>query len=361
VFQLAAAVSLLFAGWFVDKVGVRWANPLGVAAWSFAAIGHAFARTLGGFTVMRVALGATEAINTPAIIKSIAVWYSAAQRPLMLGAMNAAGSIGAIVTPLALAPLAHRVGWQSAFVIVGGLGFIWVACWLALITRPTFPKVDAVIPQTATPKESWAVVLRDRRTWAIAGAKALSDQVWWFMLFWAPDLFNRVFGIPAAEIGAPVAMIYVGAALGSILGGVLSNRLTVAGFDLNRTRKTALLICAVAVTPVALVPQVGSYGWAVALLALTLAAHQGFSVNLFALIADVIPASRVGTVTSIGALAGNLAGMTILAVTGWVLSIGRTYTPLLFWAAVSYLLALAWIHLWLPRLQPAESLTPNAA
>jgi ACS family hexuronate transporter-like MFS transporter len=356
VFQLAAAISLLGAGWFVDKVGVRLANPLGVAAWSLAAIAHAFVRSLGAFTVVRVALGATEAVNTPAIIKSVAVWFRDRERPLVLGAMNAAGSLGAIVTPLAVAPLAQSVGWQGAFVIVGGLGFIWVACWLALITRPGFPRTDhPATAQPATGNVSWRVALRDRRTWAIAGAKALSDQVWWFLLFWAPDLFHRVFGIAAADLGAPVAMIYVGAATGSILGGVLSNRLSAAGFDLDRTRKTALLVCALAVTPVALVPQIGSYGLAVALLGLTLAAHQGFSVNLFALIADVVPAERVGTVTSIGALAGNLAGMTILAITGWVLSLGRTYTPLLFWAAVSYLLALAWIHLLLPRLQPAEA------
>jgi ACS family hexuronate transporter-like MFS transporter len=199
------------------------------------------------------------------------------------------------------------------------------------------------------------VALNDRRTWAIAGAKALSDQVWWFLLFWAPDLFNRVFNIAAADLGVPVATIYVGAAVGSMLGGLLSNRLTVAGFSLNRARKLALLICAIAVTPLALVPHVESYRWAVALLALTLAAHQGFSVNLFALIADVVPAPRVGVVTSIGSLAGNLAGMSILAATGFVLAAGHSYTPLLYWAAVSYLLALGWIQLFLPRLELAEA------
>jgi ACS family hexuronate transporter-like MFS transporter len=117
---------------------------------------------------------------------------------------------------------------------------------------------------------------------------------------------------------------------------------------LYRARKLTLLGCAVLAIPVATVPLLRGEWSTVAVLGLTLAAHQGFSVNLFALIADIIPPIRVATVTGFGAFCGNLGGMGILAVTGWILTRRGDYGLVFAFAAVSYLLALLWIQLWLP-------------
>ncbi len=119
--------------------------------------------------------------------------------------------------------------------------------------------------------------------------------------------------------------------------------------DVTRARKLALLICALLATPIALVGVLRGEWLTVGLLGLTLAAHQGFSVNLFALITDVVPARQVATVTGIGAFAGNLGGMGILAFTGWILTARGDYGPVFLFAASSYLLALLWLHLVLPR------------
>ena len=99
-FQGAAAVAFLFTGWIVDRLGVKWANPVGVALWSVAAMAHSVARTFGQFVFCRVALGATEAMGTPAAIKTIAAIFPPAQRSQGYGLLNAVGSLGAIVTPL---------------------------------------------------------------------------------------------------------------------------------------------------------------------------------------------------------------------------------------------------------------------
>jgi ACS family hexuronate transporter-like MFS transporter len=89
----------------------------------------------------------------------------------------------------------------------------------------------------------------------------------------------------------------------------------------------------------------------VGLIGLLLAAHQGFSVNVFALVADIVPADRVGRVTGFGALCGNLAGMTILFAAGEILARGYGYGPLLAVAASSYLAALGWLQILAPRLR----------
>lgn len=361
-FQFAAAASFLGVGWIVDRIGLKWANPLGVAAWSLAAAAHAVCRTLPQFLVARVALGATEAMGTPAAIKSIAAWFDARQRSVALGAMNAAGNAGAIVTPLIVPPIALALGWRAAFVVLGAVGLAWALAWMLLTRGQDWKAQAAGGAADAAEAEAevgarigWSEVLKERRTWAVAGAKALSDQVWWLLLFWTPDLFHRVFHLDMAATAAPLVVIYSCAALGSLAGGFASSRLMAAGLSLNTARKAVMLVSALLVTPAPLVLHVQSYWSAVALLGLMLAAHQGFSVNLFALITDVTPARKVGSVTAIGALSGNLSGMAVLALAGVLLSSGGGYGPLFWLAAFAYLLALGWIQLLLPVLRPPQA------
>jgi ACS family hexuronate transporter-like MFS transporter len=74
-FQACVAVTLLVAGWFVDKVGVRWGFATGLGGWSAAAMLHAACRSVGQFIVARAALGGFEAIGGPAGIKAVAVLF----------------------------------------------------------------------------------------------------------------------------------------------------------------------------------------------------------------------------------------------------------------------------------------------
>ena len=353
-FQFSAAVAFMFAGWFTDRVGLKVANPLAVGSWSLAAMAHGLAQTVAQFTLARVALGATEALGTPTGIKTIASVFDAKSRSLALGLFNAASNIGAVVTPLFVPFLAAAVGWRNTFAIVGGAGLVWVIVWFlsGAGKSEAFPSRSAA--DAAPAKVRWLDVLGDRATWAIMGAKALFDQVWWFLLFWTPDLFHRVFGLSMKAFALPLAVIYVIAAGGSLTAGAVVSRLLSRGWSVNRARKTVMLACALLVVPAPLVLHAPSPWVATLLLGLTLAAHQGFSVNVFGIITDVVPAQRVGTVTSLGALAGNLSGMAVLQLAGVLLTNGVGYLPLFLMAACAYLLALGWIQLWLPKLKLAN-------
>jgi ACS family hexuronate transporter-like MFS transporter len=357
MFQLAAAFAFLGAGWIVDRVGWRRANPLAVSSWSLAAMAHALAATIGQFTVARMALGATESLGTPTSIKTIAVLFEAKARSTALGAMNAASNIGAIVTPLTVPALAIAFGWKAAFLITGSLGLLWVVAWLALTAGQSSAPVAAssgtdVPADERSSDVSWLAIVMDRRTWAIAGGKVLSDHVWWFLLFWAPDFFHRQFHLDMRGFAAPLAIVYGTAACGSLLGGFVSGRLVAAGMPAPRARKTTMLVFALLAIPVPLALIVDNYWLAVGLLSLTLAAHQGFAVNMFALTTDVTPSSRVATVISIAALFGNLSGMVILQAAGWLIGGGYGYAPLFGLVSVSYLLALGWVQLLLPKRLP---------
>jgi ACS family hexuronate transporter-like MFS transporter len=361
-FQFAAAIAYLGVGGFVDRVGLKWAMPLAVGTWSLAAAAHAVARGFAQFAGVRVALGVTEAVYTPAAVKTIAVVYRTEERGLAVGALNAANSLGAIVTPLAAPLVAAALGWRAAFLVTGALGLAWAGAWFATMSGhlPTpapapKPLAGAATQPPPQPKVGWLQALRDRRTWAVVGAKALSDQVWWLLLFWTPDLFHRVFHLTTLQSGVPLAVIYSFAGVGALGGGWLSGRLLAGGMSLDKARKRVMLACGILVTPVFLVLYVQSYWLAVGLLSLALFAHQAFSTNLFALITDITPSRRIGSVTSLAAFAGNMAGMSILALVGLALSHGGSYLPFFIVISCAYLLALGWIQLLVPRLAPAEA------
>jgi ACS family hexuronate transporter-like MFS transporter len=360
-FQFANAFAFLGAGWLIDRIGWRRANPLAVALWSLAAASHALARTVAQFTIARAALGAAEALGPPAGIKAVAVLFPNEVRAMVYGVLNAASNLGAVATPLIIPLVALRLGWSRAFLVTGGLGLLWVAAWVA--SRAGRALAAEVAPQAAAPQAALeagrlADVLTDRRTWAVAGARALSDSVWWLLLYWMPDLFHRVFHLGMAAFGLPLAAVYAAAGAGALAAGYASTRLLTAGVSLNATRKGLMLAAALLVTPVWYAASAGGYWLAAAILGLTLAAHQCFSVNVFGLATDTARPGRVATVVAIAAFCGNLSGMAITQVAGWTLQHGYGYAPLLAWSSVAYLLALAWVQLLLPRI---EGLAPDPA
>ena len=350
MFQFSAALAFIVTGSIVDRLGVLWANPVGVGAWSLAAMAHGWARSMGQFVACRIALGATEAMGTPTAIKTIAAIFQPNQRSTGFGLSNAASNLGAIVTPLVIPAIAGVWGWRGAFVIVGLLGVAWSGVWLLAARDMHFEAA----PTARTAQTGHRSILSERRVWAIAIAKLLSDQTWWLLLFWMPDFYHRRFGLGVAQLAAPLAIVYVCSAVGSLIGGVVPARLLDRGLPLGPVRKGALLISALLVTPIPLALLTSDYRVATVVLGIALVGHQGFSTNLFALIADVVPRARVGRVTSFGALVGNLGGMLIVYVAGVLLSGGEGYLPLFLIASISYLLGLGWIQLLIPHLQRVD-------
>ena len=345
--QLAAAFALLFVGWLIDRFGVRVAYGTAVAIWSLAGIAHAFAATVTQFVAARVTLVAAESINTPAAVKSAAQYLPMRQRSMAVGIVNTAPNIGNIIAPLTVIPFAAVFGWQAAFIVTGALGFVWLALWI-VGTRKLQPLPRAAGVEQARP--SIREALRDRLTWAIAGAKAITDMFWWFFTFWLPDLFHKVFNLSQSELVGPTALAFTLAAIGALSSGALFPRLLAGGRSVNKARKTSMFLFALVVLPIPLALTASNAWIAAAIIGMALFAHQGFSTNIFGFAADAVPSSRVGTVMAIGAIAGNIAGFGIQEATGWLLTNGYGYAPLFYGASIAYLLALAWIHLLVPKI-----------
>lgn len=383
-FQTAYAIGLLIVGRLMDRFGTKKGFAYSITLWSLAALAHAWALPIGaavatiltvfgfvsqstaftsvvGFIVVRFLLGLGEAGNFPASIKTVAEWFPKKERALATGIFNSGTNIGALATPLLVPLVVLYWGWYEAFIITGVIGFIWLAFWLLIYRKPEeHPKLTrgelAYIqsdPTEPTVRIPWKRLFPHRQTWAFAVGKFMTDPIWWVYLFWLPDFLNKKHGLDLKTFGLPIAIIYIIADVGSIGGGYISSRLIKQGWSINSSRKTAMLICALAVVPIVIASMTSSLWLAVILIGIAAAAHQGWSANIFTLSSDMFPKQAVGSVVGIGGMFGAIGGMVISPLVGYILQTTGSYVPIFIIAASAYLVALFIIHLLAPKLEPA--------
>lgn len=350
VTQFAAACSFLFTGWLVDRLGVRRSMAVGVSAWSLAAAAHGWAVTGWQVVAARIGLGATEAVQTPLVIKTVATLFGTRMRSLAIGIATFIGALGSITLPFFIPVMAANWGWRGALLFAGAGGFVILLLWWVLARGIVFDdRADDPALDFSDDGRPYGPILTERRTWAIVIAKALSDTTWWLLNFWLPDFYRRTYNLTTEELAVPLAIAFLGSGLGALFAGWISGRLIARGWAAMRVRYTVMLVSALIVVPVPFVLQIDSF-WAVAvMMGVVLAGHQGFSLSIFGTITDVVPRSKVGRVTAFGAFCGNIGGMAIVWITGLVLDEGLGYLPLFVFAGASYLLALAWIRAMMPQ------------
>jgi ACS family hexuronate transporter-like MFS transporter len=357
-FQLFYAIGLLGVGRLLDWIGVRRGYAGAVVGWSLAAMAHSLASTVGGFSIARAALGLSEAANFPAAVKAVSEWFRKSERALATGIFNAGANIGVLVTALGVPPLVAAFGWQGAFIATGSLGLIWLVFWLILYRNPPVTETQAETAADAataqTDRIGWGKALRARETWAFAAGKFLTDPIWWFFLFWLPDYFGKTHGLDLKSFGPPLIAIYLISDFGSVAGGGLSSYLIKRGWTVNAGRKTAMLICALCVVPIAFVGSTDNLWLATLLIALAAAAHQAWSANLLTLPADTMPARAVASAVGFGGMAGAIGGMLMAKFVGYILETTGNYAFLFALISASYLVALGVIHLLAPRIRPAR-------
>jgi ACS family hexuronate transporter-like MFS transporter len=364
-FQLAYAIGYIVFGNIVDRVGARFGYAAAFLIWTAAHMLHGAVRSVLGFAMVRFMLGIGESGNFPAGLKAVTEWFPKKERALATGLFNAGANVGAIITPLIVPVLTLTYGWRAAFVITGAASLIWLVAWLALYRRPRESKqlssqeLAYIESDPADPvaKVPWVRLLGCKETWAFAVGKFLTDPIWWMFLFWTPDFLVKRHGLDLKTFGPPLVVIYVISDLGSIFGGWLSSRLIHRGWSINRARKTAMLICAIAVTPIFFAQYVDSLWGAVAIISLATAAHQAWSANLYTLPSDTFPRKAVGSVIGIGGTAGAVGGMIFSLYIGQILERLGSYTLIFAVAGSVYLIALLIVHLLSPRLDEAKVAT----
>ena len=361
-FQGAYAVGLLVMGGFIDRLGTRRGYSFSMIFWSLASMATAVCTSLISFICARSALGLGESGTFPSSIKAVAEWFPKKERAFATGIFNSGTNIGAILTPITAGVIYTYLGWRWAFFVVGAIGFIWLAFWLALYRKPEdhprcSPAELAYIrsdPQEAVERIPWAELLPHRQTWAFALGKFCIDPIWWFYLFWITGFLQRTYKLTLQQASLPLAALYTIATVGSVGGGWISGAFIRRGASVNKARKLAMLICAVCVLPIVIAYHVQSLWMAVLIVGVAAASHQGFSANLFTITSDMFPKRAVASVTGIGGMAGAVGGMLFAKIVGYALQKTGSYMLPFLMAGSAYLVGLLLIHIFAPRLEPVH-------
>ncbi|WP_017256725.1 MFS transporter [Pedobacter arcticus] len=365
LFSLFYAVSLLFAGRFVDwmdtKKGFLWA----IGIWSVGACLHAFcgiatsgivtgnwfvgfegakdALKLANNTGMVMSVSVTlfifarfvlalgEAGNFPAAIKATAEYFPKKDRAFSTSIFNAGATVGALAAPISIPFIAKAYGWEMAFLIIGALGFVWMGFWIFMYEKPekhakvnpheldyinqdiiADSKIAGYVAET-TEKVSFAECFKYKQTWAFAFGKFMTDGVWWFFLFWTPAYLSSVYGMDSTEAAFPLFVLYAITLL-SIIGGWLPTYFVEKkGMDPYAGRMRAMLIFAFFPLLAMVAQPLGhlTYWLPVIIIGIAGAAHQAWSANIFTTVGDMFPKKAIATITGIGGLAGGIGSVFI--------------------------------------------------
>lgn len=372
VFSIIYAICMLFAGRFVDWMGTKKGYLWAIGVWSLGACAHALCgwateATLGVgsvqglinatdttaitavtiatvsvyyFIAARFILALGEAGNFPAAIKVTAEYFPKKDRAFATSIFNAGATVGALAAPVTIPSLASYFkeigvgnGWEMAFIVIGGLGFIWMAFWVFMYSKPNKSKhvnkaelvyieqdndTDEVPAKDAAGNEkkmSFAQCFKYKQTWAFAFGKFMTDGVWWFFLFWTPAYISDVYGLPSDNSTAQLLIFVLYAiTMLSIVGGWLPTFFVdKKGMNPYAGRMRAMLIFAFFPLLALFAQPLGeySYWYPVIIIGIAGAAHQAWSANIFSTVGDMFPKTAIATITGIGGMAGGVGSFLI--------------------------------------------------
>jgi MFS transporter, ACS family, hexuronate transporter len=394
-FQFVYAISMLFAGRFIDRLGTKKGYAIALIVWSIGAILHAYAEGIGsiflplasalgfavsvsvlGFIISRAVLAFGEAGNFPAAIKSTAEWFPKKERAFATGIFNSGTNIGAVLAPLTVPVIAAKWGWEKSFWAIGAFGFLWLLFWFVYYETPSKQKrlgeperayihsdvesqLEASSPAAAE-KISWFKLLRYNQTWSFAAGKFLTDGVWWFFLFWLPAYLKAQYNLTGTQIMLPLTVLYSMTMIGSIGGGYFPMYFINRGYKPYDGRMKAMIIIAVIPLVVLAAQWLGQYSvwYPVILIGIGASAHQAWSANLFTTVSDMFPKKTVGAVVGIGGMAGGLGGVIVTKVGGALFDkykalghIETGYAIMFTFCAIAYLLAWVIMKALVPKMK----------
>jgi ACS family hexuronate transporter-like MFS transporter len=353
----------LGGGLLLDRLGTRQGFLVIMVFWSLACASHGFAGSVLMLAASRLLLGVGEGGGFPAATRAVAEWFPVNDRATAMGIINAGTAAGALVAPPLIALVLANVHWLKlapwrwVFFLTGALGLLWTIWWWRGYRTPGQSSQLAERVDGSELKVSLASLLQHRATWAVVGAKFLSDGAWYFYLFWLPKYLFDAFQLDIKTAGSIGWIPYAASGAGCLVGGGFSSWLLKRGLSVNWSRKLALGASAALMPWVMLVPRLHSVGWVIFIFSLAFFGQQSWSTLVMILPTDLISKRAVGTLAGLVGLGGAMGGVLLGQVVGWLRDHGYSYTPALVISGSMHVAAFALICLVVPNIQPLSTPT----
>jgi ACS family hexuronate transporter-like MFS transporter len=293
----------------LDRFGLRPGMLAAVSFWSLASAAHSLAGGFAGFAAARTALGFGEGATFPGGLRTVVQTLPASRRARGLAVAYSGGSLGAIVTPIVVTPIALWWGWRAAFLFTGVIGFAWVAVWAAVSRRPEIRQAARVAPDR--------VRLKDRGLWAFMIAYAFGAIPLAFVIYGAPIYLSRALGKSQAAIGAILWVPPLGWEIGYFVWGWLVDR---SAADLSGLRRL-MAAAAVLSLPLAFAARVAPFPLVMAGMFFSMFVASGFIIMAMSYATRVYSSSHAGLIAGVGAGAWSALVAVVMPVFGRLLDL----------------------------------------
>jgi ACS family hexuronate transporter-like MFS transporter len=345
-FMLAYTISNGVSGPLLDRLGTRVGYALCMLWWSTAGILHALTTGPWSLAGFRFLLGMGEAGNWPAAVKVVTEWFPARERALAAGIFNSGAAIGAIVAPPLVTWLVLQFDWQTAFILVGVTGYLWLIGWWVIYHTPAAVRAET----TARPSAPWRL-FRTRFLSVLTIAKIFLDPVWYFYIFWFPQYLKSVHDFDLAKIGMTAWIPFVTADLGNIVGGWLTGRLIRRGWPSSIARKTVFALFALLMTSAIPAILTDDVWLSIGLISVATFGYTGCNSNALAFPPDVVPKNMVATVWGLASMGSGFGGMMFSWLSGRLID-HHGYTPVFIMYGIMPLVSAGLVLFAMGPLQP---------
>ncbi len=318
-FLLGYALTQLFAGRVIDRVGPRLSLLVAMLWWSAAGMAAATAHSTVRLGATLLLMGMGEAASWPTSVKAIQEFFPPKERAVAVGYFNSGSAVGAVLAPLLVTYLALRYSWRTAFVVCGLIGFLWVIPWLLLYPARSETMISGSNDLKAMRRTPLALLVGDVRVWGVILARFFGDSIWFFYIFWLPDYLSRVRGFSMSFIGLTAWIPFLAAGLGSVAGGFISGALIRRGVPAARARLRLMLGSAAVMVLGAGVWFCGNPSGAIALISFVVFAYGSWAANVLTLPADLFAVDAVATTVGFSGGAAGLGGMLTTLLVGIVI------------------------------------------
>lgn len=367
LFMIAYGISQLVSGKVYDKIGTRRGFTLSAILWGASDALASLSTGKWSLAGFRMALGLGEAGPWPGTTKSNAEWFPQKERALAQGIFGASASLGSILAPIIIPLIYIALGWRWTFVVVGSLGILWVLPWLVINKKGpkehpwiTDAERDYIIngqPEkvcTNDRSKTWGELLRIRSSYSIILGRFFLDPIWWMFVTWLPIYLMEVFHLDIKQVAMSAWVPYLGAAVGSILGGWFSGWLVGRGRTVNFARKMAMVLGALVILPAMAVAALAQSAMtAVVMMAFVLGGFQFVMTNIQTLASDLHTGKTVGSLAGIGGAAATMGTLVTMYLVPMLTSTGN-WTLFFVMLAALVPLSLGSIFVCAPRIEQTE-------
>ena len=315
-------------GWLVDRYGVKRPYAICFGVWCVASAAIGLMSALWGLILMRLIVGAAEAVVVPASYR----WIRNNFHPNNSGAAVGFYMLGAKFGPAIGAPLAAWLivsfDWRLMFLITGLAGLAWLVPWL-LLAKNDLPRRAGGAIQAVKKKAVHMPLLRILRSPLIWGTLVVNfcyNYFTFFCMTWMPAYLVEQRGLTLGRMGLYTFYSFMGIALVALASGWLCDRLIQRYGRPVLFRKLFVVSGFAIACTVLLGALTDDLNTALFWNVVSLSGLGLTTANNLALCSlTLIPAPIVGRVKGVQNVAAALAGGVAPLMTGWLLHVTGSF------------------------------------